>query len=135
MCKRAILAVALGTAFLLANDGPSSGQGKDERKEKDPAESLLTFTNVAPRTWTIAVAKIGTMIIQEKDYIITELPEEMNNSFLLQRNNKEYRGWPNAGTILAKKNLTVYAMVSIGKDRKKKDTFDEEAQAAMKKDE
>ena len=132
----------LGLAALVGALTPTPGQGqekKDEKKDdkkKDTKKAkwapVVEFTAKAPKAWFLVEPKPGIKMVSDKDYIVISAPNEVAGSTYLVRSAADHGQWFPDGTLKAKKDVTVYAIVRVRYNNK--DVFNDTAQAQFVKD-
>jgi len=132
---RVVFATVLSFGLLIiAGRCEILSQDKKEKKTPDQEGSVIATTDKAPGNWVLKEAKVGDKIISDRDHLISDLPEEMIGTTFLLRSSDDFKTWLKDASLTAKKKVTVYVMITKGKNKKNEETFSEADQAALKKD-
>jgi hypothetical protein len=114
---------------LFAYDNKAWAQ--EDKKPPDKWVPSVELTDKAGK-WLLKEAKIGTKMLSDRDYLLSGLPKEIAGGTYVMRTSGEYGTWLPDGSLKAKKDGTVYAIIRL--KYLGKETFDELAQEQLKKD-
>jgi hypothetical protein len=63
--------------------------------------------------WSLSSANVGTKILSDKTYTISDLPKEMEGGTLVCRSSGEFNKWLPASSLKSKVDVTAYAMIRV----------------------
>ncbi len=92
----------------------ASGSAAPPQEKKDPKRFKSTeieLTDKAPADWILKEASIGTKMVSDKDYTLSEFPDAVKGGTHLLRSSGDHKTWLKTGTLRALKDTTVYALV------------------------
>lgn len=109
---RFVALIVLCGGFLSIGDGART----EAQEKKDPKRfrsSTIELADKAPSRWILKEAKVGAPIVSDRDYTLSDLPNEVKGGTLLLRDSGEedLKSWLKVGTVRAIKDTTVYAIV------------------------
>ena len=122
--------IVAGLLVLAAGGAVRAEDRKADSKDGKWAASV-ELTDRAGK-WGLEEAKVGTKMISDRDYALTDLPEEVAGGTFVSRNSAEYGSWLPPLALKAKRDATVYALVRV--KYLGKETFDKQTRAAFEKE-
>jgi hypothetical protein len=127
--KHAICCVVLLAIMALL----ASAKEGTAKQDKKPAEwkPSVELTDKAGK-WLLKEAKTGTKMVSDRDYVLSELPEEIAGGTYVMRTIDEHKAWLPVSALTAKTDATVYAIIRV--EYLGKETLGEVALADLVKD-
>jgi hypothetical protein len=102
--------VLVGAALaLIGIAAPGIAQEKKDGKRFKSA--VVELTDDAPSRWILKEAKVGAPMISDRDYKISDLPDEAIGGTLLLRPAGDFNKWLDTGELRALNDATVYIMI------------------------
>ena len=124
----------IGFALLVASaTSYTQGQDKKDKKDKKKVGPAIEATEKTGKDWLIRPAGPNLqMVTDKKDYIITALPKDLMGSTYLMRTAADHGQWLPDGSVKAKEDGTVFAMIRVRYNNK--DAFSADQQKQLEKD-
>lgn len=107
-----LVALFVLCAGLVSTSTTNRTMAEDKKDVKRFRSTVVELTDKAPAHWLLKEAKVGAPMVSDRDYTISELPDEVKGGTLLVRDSgDDHHTWLRASNIRALKDTTVYAIV------------------------